>query len=78
MQLPNGWQEDGTFVGCLAFRHAEYGFLTVDPNARTAAVGLTVPRGRDSIVDSKKYKGRGWLDKLISDAIKAAEKLWAS
>ena len=74
--LPDGWEADGEWHGCSAFKHDEFGWLTVNFESRTAGTGLCVPRRDSSLVPSSAYKGRGWKQQLVTDAIAAAERLW--
>jgi len=59
-----------------AFKHETYGYLTVDFDGRRAAVGLVTPRRHNSLVEPADYQGRGWRDRLLSDAMKRSEELF--
>lgn len=77
MSRTDGWESDGKYLHCDAFKHETYGYLTVDFESRTAASGLVMPRRHQSLVDPDAYKGRGWRERLLEDAFQAAMKPWS-
>lgn len=65
--LPDGWtaEESKSYGVVIEAPGVDGGCVTVDENARNFLLGLGVVRTKGS------YSGRGWQDRLYTDAIDA-------
>lgn len=76
--MENKWLPFSQSGGVVTYCHSDFGFVSIDLDLRIAEVGMVKPARFKSIVTSSKYRGRGWKDRLVSDATREAERLWAS
>lgn len=72
----NEWVATYQQMDTTTFSHKKYGCLSIDFKNRVAEVGMVKPRVARSIVDPRKYIGRGWREKIFEDATNEAERLW--
>lgn len=76
--LPEGWTFDESYTNGVQVLWApnRMGAISVDPDQRTWELGSTMrPRfAHQARADLQaRYKGRGWLQILINDAVAALE-----
>ena len=76
--MENKWIPVSQTDAVVAYYHPDFGYVSIDLDLRIADVGMVKPARFNSIVTSSKYRGRGWKDRLVSDATREAERLWAS
>lgn len=50
---------------CIAFKHEDFGYVTVNLRRRCFSLGLGLPR---SYLNCPGYTGKGWKERLIRDA----------
>jgi hypothetical protein len=70
--LPDGWMmgEARAFGVVITKPGQKGGHVTVDERLRNFTLGMVVVRGRGS------YSGRGWRERLYSDAVAALQAIW--
>lgn len=71
--LPEGWtMEESRAYGTVIIKPGpDGGCVTVDEGKRNFELGMVVVRGRGE------YAGRGWRERLYSDAVAALQAVWA-
>jgi hypothetical protein len=68
--LPEGWTREEIPSYGVVIGWPKHGFATVDERVRGFALGMQPIRKRGD------YTGRGWKDRLYSDAIKALQEVF--